>query len=189
MLLRTLKGGYFEFALIGFMTITFATVALSSFSQAISAEQQGGTLEVLLSSPLTRVSTVLSGCLTVPLGMATIQAVLLFSLGWMAADGSLYPTGLPLAAVLLALTMGSFYALGIVVAALMVVTKRGDPLSGFVLQGTSLVAGAVFPVTLLPGPLRTAAHLFPAYYGFEGMRRGSCSAAAAWRTSSPTCLP
>ena len=169
--LASLNGGYFEFALIGFVTISFATVALSSFSQAISAEQQGGTLEVLLSSPLTRLSTVLSGCLTVPLSIATVQAVLLFSLGWVVADGSLDARGLPYAVVLLALTMGTFCALGIVVAALMVVTKRGDPLSSFVLQGTSLLAGALFPVTLLPGTLRTAAHIFPAFYGFEGMRR------------------
>jgi len=169
--LSSLDGGYFEFALIGFMTVSFATVALSAFSQGIAAEQQGGTLEVLLSSPAARLSVLLSGSLAVPFGLAAIQAVLLFSLGWVMAGGSLEASGLLLAVVLLGLTMGSFGALGILSAALMLVTKRGDPLSGFVLQGTSLLAGAVFPVTLLPGPLRAAAQLLPAYYGFDGMRR------------------
>jgi len=168
--LSSYEGGYFEFALIGFLTTTFATVALSAFSQSITAEQHGGTLEVLLSAPATRLGTVLAGALAVPIGLASLQAVFLFGLGWYLSPGGFDATGIPLAVLPLTLTIAAFCALGVLSAALIVVTKRGDPISGLVLQATNVVAGALFPVALLPGPIRVLAQLFPAYHGFEGMR-------------------
>lgn len=164
------SGGYFEFALIGFIVMTFATVALSAFGQSIAAEQHGGTLEVLLVSAEARLATILAGGLLVPAGIAALQAILLFGLGWTISGVGFHVRGVVLALPLLILTIATFGALGIAAAAFIVLTKRGEPLSTLVLEATNLIAGALFPVALLPGPLRVAAHLFPAFYGFEGLR-------------------
>lgn len=172
-------GGYFEFALIGFVVMSFATVGISAFSQSIIAEQRAGTLEVLLASPEGRLGPLLSGSLVVPIGLATIQAVLLFTIGIAVSDSPYDVGGILLAVPLLLLTILTFCAFGIGSAASIVLTKRGDPFSTLLLTATNLVAGALFPVALLPGPLRLAARLFPAFYGFEGMREVLLAGAGA----------
>lgn len=168
--LAAYEGGYFEFALVGFVVTSFATVALSAFSQTISSEQRSGTLEILLAGPGTRLVPLLFGALVVPLGVAAVSGLLLFLVGFAIADAPLHIGGVLLSAPLLLLTVVTFCAFGIASAAFIVLTKRGDPISALMLEATNLLSGAVFPVLLLPGPVRAAARLFPAFYGFEGMR-------------------
>ncbi len=162
--------GYFEFALIGFIVMSFATVALSAFSQGIAAEQSLGTLEVVLASAEARLGTLLSGALVVPIGLAAIQGAVLLILAGVVSDVGFDVGGVLLALPLVALTVVTFCAFGIVTAAAIVVLKRGDPVSMLLLQASSLVGGALFPVALLPGPLRSAARFVPAFYGFNGVR-------------------
>lgn len=162
-------GGYFDFVLVGLIVTTFAVVAMSAFSATITSEQQSGTLEILLASAVP-LPTLLAGSLVVPTVLAAGQALVLGGVGWAVSDSGIGLEAVLLALPLLLLTFGTFCALGIVSAALIVLTKRGDIWSGVVLQLTSLVAGAVFPVSVLPEPLQLIARLFPAFYGFEGLR-------------------
>jgi ABC-2 type transport system permease protein len=163
-------GGYFEFALVGFVVMSLAGVALAAFSQGISSEQRYGTLEIVLASPGARLGPVLVGSLVVPVALAAAQAVVFFAAGFAVAQHPVHYGGLLLGLPLLFLTVACFCAFGVISAAVIVLSKRGDPFSGPLLQATSLISGAVFPVLLLPGPLRACAHLFPAYYGFQGLR-------------------
>lgn len=162
-------GGYFEFVLVGFVVTTFAAIALAGFSQSIAAEQQAGTLELLLASsaPL---GTILAGSLVVPLAIAAGQMTVFVAVGWLLSPLGFGLVGWLLALPLLILTIATFCAFGVGSAALIVLTKRGDPFTNFILQATTLFAGALFPVALLPGPLQVLARLFPAFYGFEGIR-------------------
>lgn len=163
------EGGYFEFALVGLVVMTFALTALTGFNASISREQSTGTFEILLSGA-TPLGTLLGGSLIVPLGLAAVQAVVFLGVGWVISAGGLDGLGMLLAVPPLLLTVGSFSAFGILSASFIVLTKRGDPFTGLLLQTTNLLAGAVFPVALLPDVLQTVSHLFPAFYGFNAMR-------------------
>jgi ABC-2 type transport system permease protein len=163
------RGGYFEFVLVGMMVTSFTLVGLQTFSQSIASEQSLGTLEILLASP-TRVGHLLAGALVVPLAMTAIEIVLYLILGIGVVGVGFSPIGALLAFPLLVLTVATFCALGILSAAFIVLTKRGEPITLAVAQGTAFIGGAYFPVTLLPGPLQLIAKLTPAYYGIRGIR-------------------
>lgn len=167
--LRRFGGDYFEFALIGLIITTFATVGLGAFARSIADEQRAGTLEVLLTVP-TSPTTLLAGSLVVPLGLACLNVAAFLVLGTLV--GVRFPVqGLVLAAPILALTVATFCELGILSAAFIVLTKRGDPLTLLLGQVTTFLAGALFPVALLPAPLQALARAVPAYYGLEGLRQ------------------
>lgn len=163
------SGGYFEFALVGLVVMTMALTALTGFNASISREQSTGTFEILLAGA-TPLGTLLGGSLIVPLGLAAIEAAFFLGVGWLISAGGLNAIGMLLAIPPLILTVGSFSAFGILSASFIVLTKRGDPFTGLLLQTTNLLAGAVFPVALLPNWLQATAHLFPAFYGFNAMR-------------------
>jgi ABC-2 type transport system permease protein len=79
--------------------------------------------------------------------------------------------GVPLAIPVLGLTILTFCALGVISAAFIILTKRGDPVTLFAAQSSAFLAGALFPTTLLPGALEAFTRLIPAYWGMEAMRR------------------
>ena len=56
------------------------------------------------------------------------------------------------------------------VASIAVLAKRGDPLSGPLIQATAVLSGALFPVSVFPPALELLARCFPAYYGINGLR-------------------
>jgi ABC-2 type transport system permease protein len=168
------RGGYFEFVLVGMMVTSFTLVGLQTFSHTIAAEQSLGTLEILLASP-TRVGNLLAGALVVPLTMTATEIALYLIIGI-----GFVGVGFPLIGVLLAfpiliLTVATFCALGILSASFIVLTKRGDPISVAVAQGTAFLGGAYFPVALFPEPLQLVARLTPAYYGIQGIREALLS--------------
>ena len=161
-------GDYFSFALVGILIMNAAVLGLGTFTARIGEEQRAGTLEVLLSTP-TRLPTLLTGTFVVPAVMTAVQTALYLLIG--AALGfSLPMRGLLVGLPVLILTVAIFGALGVLAASLIVLVKRGDPISGLVIQTTNFLAGAVFPVALLPGWLQVVARLIPAYYSLNGLR-------------------
>lgn len=163
------RGGYFEFVLIGLLVMGFSQACVNSFSQSIQSAQSDGTLEILLSSS-TRLPTLLTGTLIVPVLFALVEGGLYLGVGILAADLVITPTGLLLSTLLLVLTLGTFAAVGIFSATVIVLTKRGDPFSSLALQASNLLAGAVFPVAVLPEALQAVSRLVPAFYGLRGVR-------------------
>jgi ABC-2 type transport system permease protein len=163
------SGDYFDYALIGLAVVSMATVGLGAFNATLAQEQSQGTLEILLSTPV-RAGTLLAGTFVVPLAIATVQVVLLVGIGIGFVGVGFSPGGIALSLPVLALTLLTFAAIGIVSAGLVILVKRGDPITAPLAQLTAFFAGAIFPVTLLPGPLEVVAHCFPAYYAIEGLR-------------------
>jgi len=167
--LRAYAGHYFEFVVIGTVLVAFVTLGLSTLSQTIADEQRAGTLEMLLSAP-TSLPALLAGFLVVPLGLTTVQVAVEVAAA-IAIFGAHFPlSGLLLALPVLVLTVATFCAFGIFSASFIVLTKRGDPFAIFVAQASTLLAGALFPVSVLPGPLQGMARAVPAFYGLDAMR-------------------
>lgn len=168
-LLAQYDGDYFDYVVVGIGLSSYAGLAVSAFNQRIMREQQAGTLEVLLAGPAT-VGTLLAGGFVVPLVLTTVEVAMLVGIGIGALGAGVSATGLVVAVPVVLLTIANFSALGVASAALVVLVKRGDPISGPLAQLTLVLSGAIFPVELLPGWLVTVARLTPGYYGVRGLR-------------------
>jgi ABC-2 type transport system permease protein len=180
--LEPYSGGYFAFALIGLVVTAFATIALREVSRTFTTEASAGTLEILLAGP-TPLSSIIAGSLVVPLGIGVTDMVIYLAAGFFLGGVAYTLWGALLAIPILVLTILSFVAVGIFATAFLVLTRRGEPLSFFVLGATSLLAGTLFPVALLPEPLQALARLFPAFYGLNALRAvllGGAGLEAVW---------
>lgn len=173
--LRQYGNSYFAFVLVGMVVTGFVTLGIGAFSRNISEQQRGGTLEVLLASP-TDLWVLMAGSFVVPLGLTLSQMVVLVAAG-AAAGVHVHAFGTLLAVVMLVLLVAAFAAFGIFSAGLIILVQRGDPITLLLSQGTTFLAGTVFPVALLPLPARLLAHAVPAYYALDGMRRAMLAGA------------
>lgn len=162
-------GSYFEYVVIGIALTSFADLALSAFSTRVITEQQNGTFEVLLAGS-SGVGTLLAGGLVVPLVLTIVDVVLLVGLGVGVVGVGLDAGGVLLALPVLVLTTLTFCALGVVTASLVVLVKRGDPLSTPLSQATLVLSGALFPIELFPGWLQVVCRATPGYHGVRGLR-------------------
>lgn len=167
--LRGYRGGYFDFVLIGLIVMNFSQVAVRALSRSIQAAQDDGTFEILLATP-TRLWVLMLGTFAVPLLFATVDAAFYLAVGWLLVGFSIPLGSAALAALLLLLTAGTFVALGLLSASVIVLTKRGDPFASLALLATQMLAGVLFPVTVLPDWLQVVARFVPAFYGLRGTR-------------------
>lgn len=163
------RGGYFEFALIGLVVGSFTTLGLRSLTAAIYDEQQEGTLEILLASPV-RLGVLLTGSMMVPFALAVVEVLIYLVVGLGIVGRGIDVSGALLAIPVFVLTISTFAAVGVLSAAFILVTKRGDPIATIVGQATAFLGGAVFPVALLPGWVQAFSYLVPAYYSLQGLR-------------------
>ena len=83
------------------------------------------------------------------------------------------------------LVLASF--LGIAAAGLLLLTKRGDPISGPFYQANLLLSGTLYPIGELPEVLRAIGYLLPATWGIQAMRE-LLLADAGWRDVLPEAL-
>jgi hypothetical protein len=74
---------------------------------------------------------------------------------------------------------------GIISASYTILFKRGNPAKWLVLGISGLVGGMMYPVSVLPGPLRFLARLIPVTYSLEGMR-AALLGGAGWRELWPS---
>jgi ABC-2 type transport system permease protein len=163
------ESGYFEFALIGTVVLILAGAAMRAFNSGLQAEARNGTFEILLASPVP-LGFLVAGWMAWPLLLASLEGALSFGIGWLLAEDGFDAGGVLAAMVPFTLTVATFLAIGLIAGAFTVISKRGDPLTPLVMAASTLVAGAVFPVEVLPGWIQVLARLFPAFYGFNAMR-------------------
>ncbi|HWM18855.1 MAG TPA: ABC transporter permease [Ilumatobacteraceae bacterium] len=176
-------GEYFDFAMVGLAVMSVAGLGIGAFNETIMREQTLGTLEVLLVTP-TPVPVLLAGSLVLPLALTLIDVTLYVGIGIGLIGSGITLSGVLLAFPFFVLTLASFCAFGIVGASITVLAKRGDPVSGLLIQATSILSGALFPVTVLPRALEVLAHCFPVYYGITGLREALLGG-AGWREVGP----
>jgi ABC-2 type transport system permease protein len=61
--------------------------------------------------------------------------------------------------------------LGAISCSVLVVVKRGDPINWIFSSVGALLAGTMFPVSVMPGWLRMVSSYFPLTHSLEAMRR------------------
>jgi len=177
---RALPAGtdYFAFALVGFAFFDYLSVALSAFDASIDEARQNRTLEALLVTQ-TPLPVILAGSAVYPFTVMALRTCVY--LAW----GALFFGFAPRAAnwsgafAVMAASVLSFAGLGILSASYSVLFKRGNPAKWVVLGVSGLVAGLMYPVSVLPPWLQFVARLIPVTYSLQGMR-AALLAGARW---------
>lgn len=165
-----LAQGYFSYAALGVVVLRMVQTALTTFATKLSTEQTTGTFETLLAEPVSATIVVLGTASfellrALVIGAATLLVATLFGLRIDVGVGSIVGlvVGLPS-------LMATFAAVGVILGAFAVVVKQVTALLGLATAALGLLAGAYFPIELLPGPLRIVANLLPFTWGIDVLR-------------------
>jgi ABC-2 type transport system permease protein len=162
-------GGYFAFVVVGLAVFAYMSQGIGSIATSTREAQASGALELLMLSPA-RFSTLLVSASTpgYVFGALTLGVYLLTA----AALGVGFD-GANVAVALLALLLAtaSFAALGLLSAAFVFVTQRGNPVTWIVRASSMMLAGVLYPTDALPEPLRALGQALPLTHALELERR------------------
>ena len=168
--LRPYGSDYFTFALVGTATLSYFSVALSSFSGSLGQEQAQGTLEALLVTP-NRPRRLLVYGAAWPFIFATIELVIYIAVGAALFGAKIAVDSLALAAGMLLLTIVAFSAVGLALSGVIVLTKRAGVLVSMIGAAFTILGGVLYPISVLPRPLELLADILPMSHGLDGVRR------------------
>ena len=184
-LLEAYGGDYFAFALIGVAFASYFTLGLSGFARALRLAQTTGTLEAMLMTPAP-VSAVILGSAAWSYVFTTFRVGVYLLLG-VALGMQMGNANYSGAAIVLVLAVATFASLGIIAAGVIMVTKRGDPVTGLFGGFATLVGGVFYPVEIMPDWLQAIANLLPITYALRAMRLALLQG-ASWRELGPDLL-
>ena len=171
---------YFGFALIGLAFFDYLSAGLNAFDTSIDDARRNRTLEALLVTEAS-LPVILTGSALYPFVLTSLRTavylvwgVILFHLPLETADwvGAL---------LILLFSILAFTGLGIISASYQMLFKRGNPAKWIFLGLSALLGGMMYPIRILPAPLRLLARLIPLTYSLEGMRQALLNGAGIGR--------
>lgn len=160
---------YFDFAAVGVTLSAVVTATSTALAARIREEQLTGTLEALMVQPVTPTELAF-GYAGFPVSFATLRTAAYLLIAGTLLGLDLSRTDWPGFILMLVLTATAFVGIGILAGALVLVVKRADALTGAILFSLSLISGAAFPVSVLPGWLEVVSRISPMRPAFEGVR-------------------
>ena len=172
------NGDYFSFVLIGIALGNYVGVGLNSFAQSLRLAQTTGTLEAMLMTP-TALPAIVTGSAAWSYVFATIRVLAYLLLGVGLAGVSFSGANYGAAAAGLALAIVVFASIGIIAASIIMVIKRGDPVTALFAGLNNLLGGVYYPIEVLPDWLQSIARLLPITYALRIMR-GALLSGASW---------
>lgn len=161
-------GDYFAFVLVGIALNGYFAIGLNTFASNLRQAQMTGTLEAMLMTP-TRLPTLVIGSSLWDYVSTTINVFVYLLMGVL-LGADLSRGNLPGALCVLALSIITFSAVGILAASVILVTKRGDPVTWMFNALLTLLGGVFYPVEILPGFLQRVAQFLPVTYALRAMR-------------------
>jgi ABC-2 type transport system permease protein len=167
--LRPYGSDYFTFILVGTAALNFFTIALGSFSSSLGQEQSSGTLESLLVSPNDPRVLLLCGAAW-PFVFSTLQLIAYVLLGALLFGAEMAPGHLLLAGVGAVMTLTAVSAVGLLVAGVILLTKRAGGLLTLIGAAFALLGGVLYPITVLPRWLQLVAEVLPVSHGLSAIR-------------------
>lgn len=160
---------YFAFASVGIALSVVMQSATTGLAARIREEQLTGTLEVLVMEPMS--STQLACGLTgFPFLFGVVRAGLYLGFAGAFLDLSLGRADVLGFVLVLAAAGVALSTVGIALGALVLVFKQGQALAIVVTFGFTLLSGALFPRTLLPGWIQAIGDVLPTSYALDGLR-------------------
>lgn len=159
---------YFSYVVLNLAFMLLLNGALQALSGAIRRDQVGGTLEPIVAAPAALPSILLASSVW-PILFAAAEAA--------AYVGSGIPFGLRFHGfnaaafvAVLVLSMACMLALGTLGAAAVVRYKQNPPSSFLTGSAVAMLSGVLFPVALLPLPLRYVSWMLPLTHALSGLR-------------------
>lgn len=162
-------GDYYSFVVVGAVVLRMLDSGLGSFSSTLEATVDQGRLESLLIEPI-RWKLIPFGLASWSILTSAITAAFMVLLA-LPIGLHVSLTGVVPGMVILVLGIGASHALGIVAAAVKLLSKRGNPFVTIYGMLVVLLCGLMFPVESLPAPLQAASYLLPPTYAIQGVRR------------------
>ena len=184
--LSEFNGDYFSFVIIGIAFSGYFGVGLNSFARTLREAQTTGTLEAMIMSP-TPVSIIIVGSALWSYVLTTIRVFLYLLIGVVLFTLNLEGANYAAALVTLVLAIIAFASIGIIAAAVIMVVKRGEPLTILFSTFANLVGGIYYPVEVLPEWLQLISRLIPVTYAVRAMRK-ALLAGAPWSAIWPDLL-
>jgi len=169
-LLKEYGADYFSFALVGLAINSYLRVGLVTITNDIRQIMDQGALEAMCAAPINYTWLLLCSSLwqfifeTVRVAFHFAAATLVFGMklnrvNWVGVTMSL------------ALTAPIFLMLGTISCSILVVVKRGDPINWILSSLGALMAGTMFPITVLPPWLQKISLFLPLTHSLEATRR------------------
>jgi ABC-2 type transport system permease protein len=162
-------GNYFSFAIVGVAFSQYLVLSLGAFSETIRRQQMAGCLEAMLSTRTGSATVILLSPLYSFL-VKTSHIILIFSFGALFLGVDLSHLNIASTLLTVVLTLVSFSSLGILSATVILLWKKGDPITWFVGTFGSLLGGAFFPKEVLPNWLRWISAWNPVTYALDALR-------------------
>jgi ABC-2 type transport system permease protein len=162
-------GAYFPFVLIGIAVQNYLTQSLSAFSSSLREAQLTGTIEVVLSTPIS-LPLWLAGEAAYSFVLSTLRIFIYLLAGQFLFGVSLHWEHLPQVMLTLFLTICAITSIGFVSAAFILVFKKGDPLNWGFSVLSWLLGGVYYPITVLPEWLQHLALSLPICHSLEALR-------------------
>ena len=165
---------YLAFSLVGVATSNYLWSCLTRLSHSIQHEIRGGTLEAVAVSPV-NMTVFFLGLTTRGYIVSSIYLVGVFAVGTLGL-GARFSTSLPSLSsffLMFALMLIANQSLGLIAAGVVMVYKRGDPITFIVAAMNEFLAGVLYPLEMLKAfpALQVISMMFPYTHALDGMRR------------------
>ena len=161
---------YFAFLLVGIVFQRFLHVSIFNYVQTIRNEQLAGTLEFsMLGMERPWEFILLQGSV----GYVKTAVLAAVAIAWGVLLGGRFVVNvntLLSGIVVIVLAMASMMGFGLMAAAVVMVTKRGDPITFTIETLNYLLTGLYYPVTVLPVWLQYIGRAFPLTYAVSASR-------------------
>ena len=167
--LKVYGGKYFPFVLVGIAVQNYLVLAMNNFSGRLREAQLTGTLEAELATPVP-LPLYLAGSSLYAFFLKLLHFFIYIMLGCLLGGITLDLSRLPLVLLTLLLSAAAFSCLGILAASFIVVFKKGDPVTGGFMVLSWLLGGVYFPLSLLPGWLKSLSACLPTTQCLEALR-------------------
>jgi ABC-2 type transport system permease protein len=159
---------YFRYIVVGVALSNILRASVTTAATNVRKEQLEGTLEILAAQPVAVFALAL-GWSALPVIEAVLDGLITVAVAIPLGFSGLSPDWISVAIVLLVSLM-VFLAIGFLGAALVLAIQQGNGIMGFIVGGMALVSGAVFPIAVLPAPLRLLSYVSPLTYSLRAMR-------------------
>lgn len=168
---------YYTFVVVGLIGMQLLQGGLNGFSNQIGMMMQRGRLEMVLVEP------VRWRLLPFGLGQWSVLIQCLASLLMVAVSlmlGAQYSAaGVPMAVVVLALGVAATFTIGVLSAAVKILSKRSDPILALYQIAALVLSGVFYPVDVLPSALRAMSWAIPHTYVIAALRKAVMPQGAA----------
>jgi ABC-2 type transport system permease protein len=160
---------YLPYVLIGLGFARYFDLTLRMFSDSIRQAQVTGCLEAMLSSQTDCVTIVLMSSLF-GLIAGAVQLILILVAGVVAFGVDFSKINVSATLLVSLLSILIFVAFGVLSAAAIIWLKKGDPITWVLGTFGTILGGAYFPITVMPGWVQKISLLIPVTYALDALR-------------------